>query len=202
MVGRWTHLKSPKVWLIDWLFWENTQGNKEGSLAMALHSWSALGWWPSLFSPWATWPSGGRLSYSLAYLVMHLPVVFVCSLPGTRDLVAPTALWPMASREPETGSSWEQAKLPGWLLGRCLRTPKDGTLKWSRNSGQLAFVLILLRMAGLCLGFMEISFETGSPTFSQIAHHLNKNLFSFASAPASWVWLFLQLADHAPFLAW
>ena len=59
------------------------------------------------------------------------------------------------------------------------------------NSGP--FVLVLLRTAGFCLGFMEkMSFEMGSPPLSQIILSWDKNLFPFSPVSASRVYPWWQ----------
>ena len=53
----------------------------------------------------------------------------------------------------------------------------------------LTFVLVLLIMVGLCLGFAKaMSFEMGNLPFFQITQHLNKTSFLFITT-ASQVWL-------------
>ena len=98
---------------------------------------------------------------------------FKCCLPGARDHAALAVTWSMAtwapyagsSREPELGSSEEQAKLPGWglrPLSRHLRAPKDCT-SMEQELETLALVLALLKMVGLFPRQKEErGFETGA----------------------------------------
>lgn len=57
--------------------------------------------------------------------------------------------------------------------------------KMEQELWSLTFVLVFLRTARFCLDFVEErSFETGSPPFSQIIQHLNKNFFPVSPASA------------------
>ena len=66
---------------------------------------------------------------------------------------------------------------------------------------ELPFVLVLMRVAGFCLGVAEeVRFEMGRPPFSQITQHPHKNLFTLLPASASRVCLLWWQAAELAFL--
>ena len=161
------------------------------------------------------WPPTGSLSPSPSRPPLS-PLPFPLSLtwwsiwqcvwmlsPGNRRPCSLSSPGPMDTRRgPVTGSSGKWAKLPGWPLGSHLWASKDQALKMEQELWALVFVLILLRTFGLYLGLLEeMNFDRGSLPISQITKYLNKILFLFAAALASWVWLLWQLVAEPSSLA-
>ena len=147
----------------------------------------------------ATWPIASRketLSLSRPPGEACVGMFSTLGVHNFEELAWPTAaLAPHAGSrtEPEIGRSWEQAKLPGWPLSSCLQTPKDGTLRWSRNSGHW---LLFWSCWGSLVAQRRWPLRQVVPHSPRL--HLNK-ISPFSLATVSRTWLLWQEADEPSF---